>query len=42
METKQEIKNLIWIIAVFLFAYFLPIDSESFTGAVFASLDLAR
>lgn len=42
METKQEIKSLIWIIAVFLFAYFLPIDSEAFTGAIFASLDLAR
>jgi len=42
METKKEIKILIWIILVFGAVFFLPIDSARFTTAVDATFDLAR
>ena len=42
MELKKEFKILGWITAVFLFAFFLPIESARFTEAVFAMLDLAK
>ncbi len=42
METKKEIKILIWIIAVFGIVFFLPIDNERFNTAIFATLDLAK
>ncbi|PKP51992.1 MAG: hypothetical protein CVT92_10910 [Bacteroidetes bacterium HGW-Bacteroidetes-1] len=42
MDIKKEIKILIWIIVIFLFAYFLPLDSERFTTAIWATLDLTK
>ncbi len=42
MELKKELKILFWIAAVFLLAFFLPIESKSFTTAITASLDLAK
>ncbi len=42
METKQEIKFLILIIVVFGFAFFLPIESNSFWVAIQATLDLVK
>ncbi len=42
METKKEIKILIWIIVVFVFAFFLPIESALFTTAIAATLDLVK
>jgi len=42
METKKEIKILIWIIVVFAFAFFLPIDSVRFNTAIAATLDLVK
>lgn len=42
METKKEFKLLSWFISVFLFAFFLPIESESFNTAIYASLDLVK
>jgi len=42
METKKEIKILIWIIVVFAFAFFLPIESARFNTALAATLDLVK
>jgi uncharacterized membrane protein YraQ (UPF0718 family) len=42
METKKEIKILIWIAVVFVAAFFLPIESARFTTAVDATLDLVK
>ncbi len=42
MELKKEFKILGWISAVFLFAFFMPIDSARFTEAILAMFDLAK
>lgn len=42
METKQEIKYLIWIIAIFALSFFLPIESNSFWIAIQATFDLLK
>lgn len=42
MELKKELKILAWIVAVFAFAFFLPIESSRFNTAIAATLDLAK
>lgn len=42
METKKEIKILIWIAIVFGVAFFLPIESARFNTAIAATLDLVK
>jgi uncharacterized membrane protein YraQ (UPF0718 family) len=42
MELKKEIKILTWIIIVFAFAFFLPIESIRFNTAIAATLDLVK
>jgi uncharacterized membrane protein YraQ (UPF0718 family) len=42
MEIRKELKILGWIIVVFVFAYFMPLDSTRFTGAIMAMFDLAK
>jgi uncharacterized membrane protein YraQ (UPF0718 family) len=42
MESKKEIRILAWIIVLFAFAFFLPVDSVRFNTAVSASLDLVK
>ncbi len=42
MERKKELKILAWIIVIFVFAYFLPVESNRFQEAVLAMFDLAR
>lgn len=42
MNWKEEYKKLLLIFGVFLVAYFLPIEKERFTRAVFESLALTR
>jgi uncharacterized protein len=42
METKKELKILFWIIVVFVAAFFLPLDSERFNTAIYATLDLVK
>jgi uncharacterized membrane protein YraQ (UPF0718 family) len=42
MEWKREIKILLWIIAVFVLAFFLPLDSIRFKEAIMAMLDLTK
>lgn len=42
MEIKKEVKILFWVIAVFVFAYLLPIENKDFMTAIYAALDLAK
>ena len=42
MEWKKEIKILTWIIVVFVFAFFLPLESTRFKEAIMAMLDLSK
>ncbi|MBN2747428.1 MAG: permease [Bacteroidales bacterium] len=42
METKKEIKILLWIFIVFGFAFFMPIENQGFINAVLAALDLSK
>src|SRR6056297_1681287 len=42
MEIRKELKILAWIIVVFVFAYFMPLESSRFTEAIMAMLDLAK
>lgn len=42
MELKKELKILLWIVAVFVFAYFMPLENERFSGAIYAMFDLAK
>lgn len=42
MDTKKELKILFWIIVVFVAVFFLPLDSERFMTAVYATFDLAK
>jgi len=42
MEWKEQYKSFLWILGFFLFAYFMPIESESFKGAILAAFDLAK
>jgi hypothetical protein len=42
MELKKELKILVWIMIVFAFAFFLPIESIRFNNAIAAALDLVK
>lgn len=42
MNWKEEYKIFLWILGFFLFAYFMPIEDESFAGAIVAAFDLAK
>ncbi len=42
MDRKKEFKILGWIVAVFLFAYFMPVENNRFKEAIMAMVDLAK
>src|SRR4030043_2289918 len=42
MELKKEFKILAWITVVFVFTFFLPIESVPFNPAIAATLDLVK
>lgn len=42
METKKEIKILIWIIIVFVGVFFMPVNNQVFKTAIDATLDLSK
>lgn len=42
MELKKELKILFWISIVFVFAFFLPVESARFNTAIDATLDLVK
>ena len=42
MEVRKEIKTLLWILALFGIAFFLPVESSRFNTALDAALDLIK
>lgn len=42
MNWREQYKSLLWMLGIFLFAYFLPLENTSFTGAVLSALELAK
>lgn len=42
MELKKEIQILLWMVAVFLAIFFLPVESKVFNTAIDATLDLSK
>lgn len=42
MNWKEQYKSFLWILGFFLFAYFMPIESEAFENAIYESLALAK
>lgn len=42
METKKELKILLWIVAVFAAVFFMPVGNETFMTAIAATLDLSK
>ena len=42
MDWKKEWKPLLWIVAVFLVLFYLPVGSLRFDRAVFEALHLAK
>jgi uncharacterized membrane protein YraQ (UPF0718 family) len=42
MNWKEQYKSFLWILGFFLFAYFMPIEDESFSAAIIAAFDLAK
>ncbi|MBN1387878.1 MAG: permease [Bacteroidales bacterium] len=42
MDSKKEIKILFWIAAIFVLAYFMPLEADRFREAIMAMFDLAR
>lgn len=42
MEWKSEYKNFLWIMGFFLFAYFMPISSETFRNSIIDAFALAN
>ena len=42
MDWKEQYKNFLWILGFFIFAYYMPIESESFKNAIFEAFSLAK
>ncbi|MRR18913.1 hypothetical protein EG827_01840 [bacterium] len=42
MELKKELKILLWITGIFIFTFFMPIESARFNTAVAATFDLVK
>jgi uncharacterized membrane protein YraQ (UPF0718 family) len=42
MNWKNEYKKLLWLVGLFLLAYYLPLHSERFREAIYESLTLAK
>jgi uncharacterized membrane protein YraQ (UPF0718 family) len=42
MDWKKETKILFWIVAVFLFVWFIPVENYGFREAIWAALDLTK
>jgi uncharacterized membrane protein YraQ (UPF0718 family) len=42
MNWKEQYKSFLWILGFFIFAYFMPIENESFSTAIVAAFELAK
>ena len=42
METRKEIKFLVWTVVLFLAAFFMPVNSDALMTAIHSTLDLTK
>ena len=42
MNWKEQYKSFLWILGFFVFAYFMPIETEKFKNAVVDAFSLAK
>ncbi len=42
MNTRKDVKFLIWTVVIFLTAFFMPVNSETLLTAIHSTLDLAK
>ena len=42
MDWKNEYKTFLWILGFFLFAYLMPIESDSFENAIIEAFALTK
>jgi len=42
LNWKEQYKSFLWILGFFLFAYYMPIENESFKNAIFDAFALAK
>lgn len=42
MDWKEQYKTFLWILGIFLFAYFMPIETDTFKNAILESFILAK
>lgn len=42
MNWKEQYKSFLWVLGFFIFAYFMPIENESFRRAIISAFDLAK
>ena len=42
MIWKEEYRNLLWIVGIFIFAYFMPVGQPVFDQAVYSALNLTK
>lgn len=42
MNWKEQYKSFLWILGFFIFAYYMPIETESFKNAIFEAFSLAK
>ena len=42
MNTRKDVKFLIWTVVIFLTAFFMPVNSETLLTAIHSTLDLTK
>lgn len=42
MNTRKEVKFLVWTVVIFLTAFFMPVNSDTLMTAIHSTLDLAK
>ncbi len=42
MNTRKDVKFLVWTVVIFLTAFFIPVNSETLLTAIHSTLDLAK
>lgn len=42
MDWKSEYRNFLWLVGIFLFAYFMPIDSQTFRNSIIDAFALLK
>ncbi|MDD2491831.1 MAG: permease, partial [Bacteroidales bacterium] len=42
MESRKELKILLWIVVVFAAIFFMPVGNDTFMTAIYATFDLSK